>query len=238
MQKTLAATAIAALMSVAGAANAADIYSGGYKDAPLATPPLWLGWYFGGHVGGAFGSLEIEDLTGVKFDNTTSSVFGGGQFGFLYQRGNLVIGPEVDLGSIGISHTSAEPGLPTTQSRIGSGFYFDVTARLGYAYGPALIYAKGGLAGFEGSLSITDGAPGTPPYSMPARNGFTVGGGVEYKFNPSWSVKAEYQYFDFSSQGGQFTLSDNSTYNYIPTIQAVQVGINYHLGACCALPLK
>ena len=24
-------------------------------------------------------------------------------------------------------------------------------------------------------------------------NGWTVGGGVEYKINPAWSVKAEYQ---------------------------------------------
>jgi hypothetical protein len=34
-------------------------------------------------------------------------------------------------------------------SNVGSGFYADVTARLGYAAGPALFYAKGGWAFFD-----------------------------------------------------------------------------------------
>jgi opacity protein-like surface antigen len=229
MHKALAVAAVAAFAGLAGAANASEIYPvGGFKDEPLVALPIWSGWYLGGHVGGAFGSLDINDYnTSVKFGNDSSSFFGGGQFGFLYQRGNLVIGPEVDLGGMGLSHTSTEPGLSTTASRVGSGFYFDLTARLGYAYGPALFYAKGGLAYYDGSLSITDG---TASYSTPARNGYTVGAGIEYRVSPSWSLKAEYLYFDFSAQSNLFSLpSEGNSYEFNPTIQTVKVGFNYHI---------
>jgi outer membrane immunogenic protein len=238
MQKTLAATAIAALMSVAGAANAADIYSGGFKDGPVGYYPVWVGFYGGLFAGGAWGSLEVADENNnlEHFTNSTSAFFGGGQLGYLYQLGQVVVGPEVDLGEIGFSSRAVEPGLaPITASSIGSGFHFDITGRLGYAYGPGLFYFKGGYAQFQGRLSLTDSAS---VVNFSDRAGFTVGAGVEYQINPAWSVKAEYQYFDFSGPGSQFTLpTEGSPYDYTFTVQTVKVGFNYHLGGCCA-PLK
>ena len=60
MKKTLAAATIAALVGVAGAANAADLYKGGsMKDAPVfVPPPTWTGFYIGAHVGGAWANIE------------------------------------------------------------------------------------------------------------------------------------------------------------------------------------
>ena len=49
-------------------------------------------------------------------------------------------------------------------------------------------------------------------------DGWAAGGGVEYKFNPSWSVKAEYQRVDFSEDH-----EDASADTF-------RVGVNYFVG--------
>ena len=64
MKKTLAAATVAALVGVAGAANAADLYQGGsMKDAPVyVPPPTWTGFYIGAHVGGVWADIKNSDL--------------------------------------------------------------------------------------------------------------------------------------------------------------------------------
>ena len=59
MKKILAAATFAVL-GVAGAANAADMYShGSLKDVPyVAAAPTWTGFYVGAHVGGAWADLR------------------------------------------------------------------------------------------------------------------------------------------------------------------------------------
>ncbi len=235
MQKTLAAAAIATLVGVAGAAHAADFYApGGFKDGPVAPcPTCWAGYYFGGHVGGAWGTLDVTDQTSVpnvKFDHDASSVFGGGQVGFNYQRGNLVVGPEIDVGGMGLSNTKTEIGGAGAISKLGSGYYLDITGRLGYAFGPALIYGKGGYALYGGDASVTE--PSTPAtVKRDGISGFTAGGGVEYQINPAWSIKAEYLFFDFGNAGGQLVFSNTTgdSYSSQLTVQTAKVGINFHI---------
>ena len=160
MHKTLTAAATVALLGAASAAYAADIYTPGYKDAAPAAYPTWTGYYIGGHVGGVWSTIDFTDVTSVPnvpFNNDTSAFFGGGQAGFNYQLGNLVIGPEVDVGGMGLSHTVTEVNGLGAVGSVTSGFYFDITGRLGYTWGPALVYIKGGYAYYGGSLSVNDG---------------------------------------------------------------------------------
>src|SRR5262249_37543668 len=128
------------------------------RNAPCCAPYSWAGFYLGANVGAAWGDLTTRDRdeNNVTFKNRSTDVFGGGQIGFNLQRGNWVFGPEVDLGAMGLSHTAIEPGDTDIRSRIGSGFYGDVTGRLGYSFGPTLLYGKGGFAFTEGSISNTD----------------------------------------------------------------------------------
>lgn len=238
MQKKLAFTAIAALMSLAGAANAADIYSrGGFKDGPVYGYPSWAGYYIGVNVGGAWGAADFTDVNvapAVPFNHDASGVLAGGQVGYAVQLGNLVIGPEVDIGSMGLSGSVTEAGGVAIGS-VSSGFYFDITGRLGYAWGPALVYIKGGYAYYGGSLSVNE--IGVGPVSHSDLGGWTGGGGVEYQVTPAWSVKAEYQFFEFNT----FQLInpvDGTTWDDRFTAQTFKVGVNYHLGGCCAAPLK
>lgn len=230
MLKKFAAAATAALVAASAPAYAADIYSGpaaGYKDEPYVAYPLWAGYYFGANIGGAWGNGKVSDenvAPVVRFNNSDAEVLGGAQFGFAYQRGPLVVGPEVDLGGIGFGHSAVEPGGGVATS-FGSGFYGDLTGRLGYAFGQTLLYVKGGYVYFDGDFSFNDGVS---RYVAHGFSGYTVGGGLEYKLNPAWSVKGEYQYFDFSSLSA--TLPDGNIYNLNLDAQVFKVGVNYHIG--------
>jgi outer membrane immunogenic protein len=215
-------TSIAALAS----ANAADMsVAGGYKDGPVYTS--WAGFYVGAHLGGAWGDVDVKDFDEFrgKFTNSSSGFFGGGTIGYNFQSGNIVFGPEIDLGGMDLSHSSAEPGTGgIIVSKIDSGFYFDATLRLGYIFGQTLVYGKAGYAFYDGSVSITD--VGEASVKATGLSGWTAGGGVEYKLNPAWSVKGEYQFFDFSSE--HLVMPDRDRYHNALSVNTVKAGVNYH----------
>ncbi len=72
------------------------------------------------------------------------------------------------------------------------------TGRVGYAWGPALVYAKGGYAYSDSRDEVLlAGAPVAFNFDRGHRDGYTVGGGAEYMFTPNWSAKAEYMYYHF-----------------------------------------
>jgi len=106
-----------------------------------------------------------------------------------------------------------------------------VTGRIGYTWGPGLLYAKGGYA-WRDNPNIGVTAAGVPVAFTTTGNeksGWTVGAGLEYMFAPNWSAKAEYQYYNFGSATfvapppavafGSFTTSD----------QVLSVGVNYRI---------
>jgi outer membrane immunogenic protein len=107
-----------------------------------------------------------------------------------------------------------------------------VTGRLGYAWGPALLYGKGGFAWRDNNnLNATiAGVPAGFTTSGNRREGYTVGAGLEYMFAPNWSAKAEYQYYKFGTTtftsgpaeivGGRFRDDEHT----------VKVGVNYRFG--------
>ncbi len=77
-----------------------------------------------------------------------------------------------------------------------------VTGRLGYSFGPALLYAKGGYAWKDNNnlTAIAGRRAGRPsPPTAAINDGYTVGAGLEYMFAPNWSAKIEYQYYNFGS---------------------------------------
>ncbi len=246
-------TSVVALTS----ANAADIFtgpaSGGYKDGPAYAEVNWSGFYVGANIGGAWGNDAITDVLGdwspvigtanYGFNNSASGVFGGAQLGYNFQRGHFVFGPEVDIGGMDLSHSVWEAGnVGLASSSLGSGFYADVAGRLGYTVDRALVYAKGGYAYYGGSVTQFDALADTvKTASTSGVSGWTVGAGVEYKINPSLSLKAEYMHFDFGS------VTNNVYYNADPcgtaqcpyknalTVDTAKVGVNYFVNSVPAL---
>ena len=267
MKKTLAAATVAALVGVAGAANAADIYSpsgGGLKDVPAYTPPpVWTGFYIGAHVGGFWIDEKERDLNGILDlgldhgfgnNNNNSGVFGGGTVGYNWQAGNwgfgsgsVVLGVEADFGGAGLTDNSnnglvvGTPGFFWVKNN--ADFYADVTGRIGYAVGPALFYAKGGWAFLDTNFQVGGITPGGLAWSTNNNNngldGWTVGGGIEYLFAPSWSVKAEYLFFDFGRNHVDWIDATGFDWRFDRELEvnSFKVGINYHFNNFYA-PLK
>ena len=128
--------------------------------------------------------------------------FGGGQFGYNIQG---ILGPNVVLGV----ETDIQGGY-ITDSRTRSLYWHPrpiltgserCVAALATPFDRALVYVTGGFAygGIKNEENYRSaGNPSGWDYRFDGTaTGYVIGGGVEYKFTPRWSVKAEYQYIDF-----------------------------------------
>ena len=195
MKKFLLGTVALVALGATVPALAADLPARTYTKAPPAyAAPIynWTGFYIGGHLGGAFAG--DNSLTG-----NNGRFLGGVQGGADYQFApSWVIGIEAQYSWLASNDSGVLfPGrvLVTSNSdQLGS-----VTGRLGYTWGPALLYGKGGFAWKDGNNLgvIANGAPAPFTTDGNHRDGYTVGAGLEYLFAPSWSAKVEYQYYNF-----------------------------------------
>jgi opacity protein-like surface antigen len=140
---------------------------------------------------------------------------------------------EADFGGLGLSKQKFDPNFfGRTFSGVENGFYGDVTGRLGYSFGSALVYAKGGFAFFDGDAFLDNhlGGLGGGRARTSDFTGWTAGGGLEYLLREGWSVKLEYLHFDFGEQDAVLhTLADgNFRYSNELTADTLTVGVNYH----------
>jgi outer membrane immunogenic protein len=216
----------ASVVALATAANAADMYrpaAGGYKDVPYVGVS-WSGLYVG--VNGGYGENAASVPSGW-LDPTGG--FGGGQIGYNVQRGNIVFGLEADIEGGDISDT-----VPGTFGDFRGNFeskmdwFGTVRARAGYTFDRALVYATGGFA--YGNVTNSFCAGGNCLSTSETQTGWVAGGGVEYKVNPNWSVKGEYQYLDLdaSSATGAGPLGMGTGDR--TQVNTVRVGLNYFVG--------
>ena len=230
MKKFLLTTVAFVALGATGSALAADLPARTtYTKAPAYVAPLynWTGFYVGGHIGGAFnGDSNFAGLT--TGNNSNGRFLGGLQVGADYQFApNWVAGLEGQYSWLASNNNGVIfPGgfvYTNNQRALGS-----VTGRLGYTWGPALLYVKGGYAYSNNNESlVVGGTPTAFAFDSNHTNGYTVGAGLEYMFAPSWSAKLEYQYYNFGSStfltgpvdvvGTRFTDSDHT----------VKAGINY-----------
>src|SRR6516225_7969220 len=79
--------------------------------------------------------------------------------------------------------------------------------QIGYAWGPSLLYVKGGAAVVDNNLFISDTFTGTPlaTISSNTRWGASVGVGFEYLFTPNWSVGLEYDHLFMGNDNNSFS---------------------------------
>src|SRR5271169_4688727 len=169
----------AACIVFAAPAFAADLPARTYTKAPVYTAPEavynWTGFYIGGHVGAGFAGDNSLEGSNARF-------LGGVQGGFDYQFApNWVIGAEAQYSWLTGNSGSGVvfPGgtvVTSNTDQLGS-----VTGRLGYAFGPALLYGKGGYA-WRGNNNLGVNVAGSPvTFTTDAnhRDGYTVGAGLE-----------------------------------------------------------
>jgi outer membrane immunogenic protein len=220
----------AACLVFAAPAFAADLRPRTYTKAPVYTAPEvvynWTGFYIGGHVGGAFPGDNSLQGSDARF-------LGGVQGGFDYQfASNWVVGAEAQYSWLGGNSGGGVvfPGgtlVTGNTDQLGS-----ATARLGYAFGPALLYAKGGYA-WRGNNNIgvsVGGLPAAFTTSGDHRDGYTVGAGLEYLFAPNWSVKGEYQFYNFGNTTFTAGPAPIIGARFRDDEHTVKLGINYRFG--------
>jgi outer membrane immunogenic protein len=108
MKKLLIATAISLVLATV--ASAADLPPPIYAKAPISAATWsWTGFYIGANVGGGFGrdtDTVTAALPGIgtatgKARSNTSGVIGGGQIGYNWQIGKIVLGLEADIDGSG-----------------------------------------------------------------------------------------------------------------------------------------
>lgn len=243
IMKRVLLTSVSALALVSAQSGfAADL---GARMPVKAPPPVrvfsWTGCYIGGHVGWGWGRTRFADtpngdlvafFTGSQsLSVDTDGFIGGGQIGCDYQFApNWVIGLEGQFSGADINGSTdvSAFGFNTTfHSK--TDWLASVTGRLGYAWDPHwLLYVKGGAAWAHDKYDIGTYL-GTWSTST-TRDGWTVGGGLEWAFADNWSAKLEYQYYDFGDK--DLTFINPGFTSQVETIKdqihTVKIGLNYH----------
>jgi outer membrane immunogenic protein len=252
MSSIIAAAALA--VGLSQAATAADLPRKA-PPAPLPPPPLtWTGCYIGVNVGAVRGRFEL-DVVGPLGGSASGSrdgdwgFAGGGQFGCDYQfaGSGFVIGFRnmFDGTTNDRDRTFTVTGPAGLVSATGTAEFnnrwFDaLTGRVGYSWGPGLVYFQGGAvwSRIEADIALATTVGGVTTVSAGSfsdtKTGWTVGGGVEYRFAPQWSVFVEGNYYDFGSRDrvvvspvGTACQTPGCLFSGNTTAVSVLAGVNY-----------
>ena len=245
-------------LALAAMAAAVTLCSGGVARAdgfgpsgppPYGPPPTsyerpygygcctWAGFYGGVNFG--YGWSANSDQLALDGDNPTGlspeGGFGGGQIGYNWQVGHIVFGAEADLQGADISDRLQDFNFGDT-FHSSLDWFGTIRGRLGYGFDRALVYVTAGFAygGVHNSVNVV----AVGPYKFDGTaTGYVLGAGMEYKFNPAWSIKGEYQYINLGTNdptgpagaysalggGGFATVRDDEFHTF-------RIGLNYRFG--------
>ena len=205
-------------------------------------PFSWTGIYLGGNIGGAWSQRNVTDTVfGLTFDHTSSNArfIGGGQIGYNYQLGNVVLGVEGEGDWISSNNKNGAgiliPLVGTVGVTSNDKWLATAAARLGLTYDHWLFYWKagGGWVGHD-NFTVHNFTTGSTIVGTGNRtdSGFLVGVGIEYALSNNWTVKVEYDYLNLGTQ--TFLVPTNSPFligdtfaNHTSNIQMAKVGFNY-----------
>jgi outer membrane immunogenic protein len=210
LKLTLLSATFLAGASIVSGANAADVYErgGSYKDTPVSYAAItWSGFYAGINLGAAFDDDDDDDdfkdveVSRRDDDDDDATFLAGVHVGYNWQKAsNLVLGVEGDV-SFGddIDYLASLRG------------------RLGWAAGPTLFYATGGVAfiGLDDNGSDDD---------EDSETGWVAGLGVEHKLRDNVSIGLEGLYYAFDEDNNG---SGNDDENDFWTVRA---RLTYHFG--------
>jgi outer membrane immunogenic protein len=209
-------------------AHAADLPMKAMPDpAPVWT---WTGFYIGGNGGAGWGttessltSLSVPGFGVIPFglpvaQNSRSGFLGGGQLGYNYQAGWVVVGVQGDIDALSINGTT--PCIVTFSCTSNSKWLATASARVGGVVGErTLVYIKGGGAwlntqqtlsassGLGGIVGIGGGLVGGSAISATSTaSGALIGMGAEYMFSRNWTGFIEYNYMEFGTKNLTFPV--------------------------------
>jgi outer membrane immunogenic protein len=207
-----------------------------------ALPPSWAGFYVGGQVGYGMDSVGWRNLGASAFFSPLDSltrdrgggVIGGGQVGYNFQFNRIVFGLEGSISAADFDRSFASPYFPATDvwsSKIT--WLSTVTGRIGYGFDTWLPYIKGGLAVANIDTSILNTAAGAFSQSSAVHSGWTLGGGVEFKIAPKFSLGLEFMHTDLGRSNdlnGASTIGTPENYGVAARSNSFMARFNYLLG--------
>ncbi len=212
----------------------------------------WSGYYVGAHLGGAAVEAESTEVLfpnspeffqAATYGNSENSVTGGVQAGWQRQWGKLVAGVEVDFNALRFDNTKISPlllnieaGLPDLARSVAVRDIFTLTARVGYADGRWLAYAKGGLANGEVDVDYLQLSTGATTSSSGRETGWTAGIGIDYALTPNWFLGVEYNFIHFRVGIEPPPIPVTQFGDIDVDIQNVVVRLNDRFSPCCAWP--
>jgi outer membrane immunogenic protein len=246
---------VAALAATSGSAVAADLPAPLPAPAPAAAmpepPPTWTGWYAGLNAGAVWGDDDVSWLVTSGFtaagaadlNNSspgrvrTAGFTGGGQLGYNFQFQSLVAGLEADVQYTAVDGTRSilsQVFLNPYAQSVDSHWLSTTRGRLGFAYGPWLLYGTGGLAvahvGYSDNFLGLHGVGPINSSSDYTALGWTAGGGAEWAFASRWSVKLEYLFVDLGSHTDSATNATGRAvvaHMHSLTEDIARIGVNY-----------
>ena len=231
------------------------------KDAPVVVLPQgspWRGFYAGVNAGGVFDAANGQGPTSTFWDPSLpfgsgvspnvafmptganasgSGALGGGQVGYNYQMGPVLIGAEADIAVTSVSGGSKQgaalyaspfsggalvPAAPLNTAQASLPYVGTLRGRAGYLVTPTLLLHT--TAGFAYDGVDAWGVANT-------RAGWTVGAGAEWMFAQNWSAKLEYLFADISGGGISGGWSGNYDANFHPQMNILRGGVNYHFNS-------
>ena len=220
----------------------------------LGAPPLvlaegtpdWTGCYAGLNAGYVWSNVSGNFLgysgePPVSYDIGSATLTGGaigGQLGCDYQRDKIVIGGRVamDWTNTSGSHVFRDGTSPNDRMEYDLQYFGTLTARLGYLFQPATLgYLSGGYAWGKTEQTDSDPTPGygISPYSDSFdldRSGWTLGLGVEHRFQPNLSLFLAYDYIDFGTKNTSVSCACSSAqehYEFDQNMSLLSLGLNY-----------
>jgi len=233
MKRILLTTASLCVLGLVSPALAADLPI--YGKAPVVATAAydWSGFYIGVFGGGGYGNHNLNNATGpaglANFTANYSSQggLGGGEIGYNWQSGNIVVGVEATAFGADIKGSDSFALGWDDATKLSWGG--TLRARGGIAVDRLLLFFTGGW-GF-GSLTHTDTNPGVGVDTFKTtRSGLAAGGGIAYAITENLIGKFEYTYLDLGTFRRDAPTNGVLAYNVANTYSIVTFGLDYKFG--------
>ncbi len=205
----------AAVLAMAGAAQAADAIYEPIPEAPAAVAPSSPVFSWDGAYIGLTGGYGWADGTFSNAGVATSDDFDGGRFGGFVGynwavSSGFVAGLEADL------NYDWNENRYGTATDVETGLNGGLRARIGYGMDRALLYAAGGYTATNFSVE----GPGVNVDET--LHGWTIGAGVDFAVTDNIFTRVEYRYNDY---GDRNILGVNT--NFDQHVVGVSLGVKF-----------
>lgn len=206
----------------------------------------WSGVYLGFNGGYGFGNGGVAGNLGRLGDpvgfstagDPTGAVFGG-QIGYNWQAASVVFGVEGDFDGATIENSGNAvtssiilPGAPVgVQASSRVNWLASIRGRLGYTWGPGMIYITGG--GAWDNTDIKTLACDTAFVTCASNNfshtsnGWAGGAGFQWLLTPNWIARAEYLFYGLPNtptNGAGFGVNITTGH---ANFNVIRVGLDY-----------